>query len=48
VTDIAVIEAIGAGTLPLAEALQGGLLRLYGPATDVAAVASWLGGPAGG
>lgn len=48
VTDIAVIEAIGAGTLTLAEALQDGLLRLYGPATDVAAVAGWLGGPAGG
>jgi hypothetical protein len=48
VTDIAVIEAIGTGTLTLTEALQGGLLRLYGPAADVAAVTGWFAGRAGG
>jgi hypothetical protein len=48
VTDIAVIEAVGAGTLTLPEALQGGLMRLYGPATEVAAVTGWLAGRAGG
>jgi hypothetical protein len=47
VTDVAVIEAVGTGTLTLAEALQGGLLRLYGPATEVAAVTGWLAGRAG-
>jgi hypothetical protein len=48
VTDIAVIEAVGGGTLTLAEALQGGLMRLYGPATEVAAVTGWFAGRAGG
>jgi hypothetical protein len=48
VTDTAVIEAIGAGTLTLAEALRVGLLRLYGPASEVTAVTGWLAGGSGG
>ena len=48
VTDTAVIEAIGAGTLTLAEALRAGLLRLYGPAPEVTAVTGWLAGGSGG
>ena len=47
VTDVAVIEAVGAGTLTLADALQGGLMRLYGPAVEVAAVKVWLAGVSG-
>ena len=48
VTDVAVIEAVATGTLTLAEALREGLMRLYGPATEVAAVTGWLAGRAGG
>jgi hypothetical protein len=48
VTDTAVIEAVGAGTLTLAEALQDGLLRLYGTASEVEAVQRWLAGGSGG
>jgi hypothetical protein len=48
VTDVAVIEAIGSGTLTLAEALQTGLMRLYGSAAEVAAVTGWLAGGSGG
>lgn len=48
VTDMAVIEAIGAGTVSLADALASDLMRLYGPAADVAAVQDWLGGRAPG
>lgn len=44
VTDVAVIEAVGAGTLTLADALEGGLMRLYGTAAEVAAVKGWLTG----
>jgi hypothetical protein len=48
VTDTAVIEAVGAGTLTLAEALQDGLLRLYGTASEVEAVQRWLAGGSDG
>ena len=47
VTDIAVIEAVGTGALPLADALARGLVRLYGPPDDVAAVRGWLAGARG-
>jgi hypothetical protein len=42
VTDLAVIEAVATGALPLADALARGLLRLYGPPADVATVRVWL------
>jgi hypothetical protein len=42
VTDIAVVEAIAAGSLTFDEALSLGVLRLYGPAADVAAARGWL------
>ena len=42
VTDIAVIEAIAGGSLGFAEAIDLGVVRLYGPAQDVAVARSWL------
>jgi len=42
VTDLAVLDAIAKGTLTLNEALSAGLMRLYGPAADVAAARTWL------
>jgi hypothetical protein len=42
VTDLAVIEAVATGALPVADALARGLLRLYGPPADVATVRGWL------
>ena len=42
VTDIAVVEAIAAGSLTFEEALSLGVMRLYGPAADAAAVRGWL------
>jgi hypothetical protein len=48
VTDVAVIEAIGSGTLTLAEALHTSLMRLYGSAAEVTAVTGWLAGGSGG
>jgi hypothetical protein len=42
VTDIAVVEAIAGGSLGFAEAIDLGVVRLYGPAQDVAAARSWL------
>jgi len=42
VTDIAVIEAIAGGSLGFAEAINLGVVRLYGPAQDVAVARSWL------
>lgn len=48
VTDLAVIEAIGSGSVSIAEALSAGLVRLYGAAAEVAAAQDWLGGRAPG
>jgi hypothetical protein len=48
VTDIAVVEAIAAGSLAFDEALSFGVMRLYGPAADVAAARDWLTGRARG
>ena len=42
VTDIAVVEAIAGGSLGFAEAIDLGVVRLYGPAQDVAVARSWL------
>ena len=42
VTDIAVVEAIAGGNLGFAEAIDLGVVRLYGPAQDVAAARNWL------
>ena len=42
VTDIAVVEAIAGGSLGFAEAIDLGVVRLYGSARDVAAARSWL------
>ena len=42
VTDLAVIEAVATGALPVADALARGLLRLYGQPADVATVRGWL------
>ena len=42
VTDIAVVEAIAAGSVTFEEALSLGVMRLYGPAADVAAARGWL------
>ena len=42
VTDIAVVEAIVQGELRLADAIDRGVIRLYGPAIDVAAARSWF------
>jgi hypothetical protein len=42
VTDIAVVEAIAEGSLRLTEAIDRGVMRLYGPAVDVAAARSWF------
>ena len=42
VTDIAVVEAIAGGSLGFAEAIELGVVRLYGPAQDVAAARTWL------
>jgi hypothetical protein len=42
VTDIAVVEAIAGGSLGFAEAIDLGVVRLYGPAQDVAAARNWL------
>jgi hypothetical protein len=48
VTDIAAIEAIAGGTLSFTEALDLGVVRLYGPPADVAATRHWLTGRARG
>jgi hypothetical protein len=48
VTDIAAIEAIAGGTLSFSEALDLGVVRLYGPPADVAATRHWLTGRARG
>jgi hypothetical protein len=42
VTEIAVVEAIAAGSLTFEEALSLGVMRLYGPAADVIAARGWL------
>jgi len=42
VTDIAVVEAIAGGSLGFAEAIELGVVRLYGPAQAVAAARNWL------
>jgi len=42
VTDIAVVEAIAGGRLGFEEAIELGVVRLYGPAQDVAAARRWL------
>jgi hypothetical protein len=42
VTDIAVVEAIAAGSLGFDEALTRGLMRLYGPSSEVASARDWL------
>lgn len=42
VTDIAVVEAIAAGSLGFDEALSRGLMRLYGPSAEVASAREWL------
>jgi hypothetical protein len=42
VTDLAAVEALAAGTIGFDEALQRGLLRLYGPAHAVDAGRAWL------
>jgi len=42
VTDVAVVEAIAGGGLGFAEAIDLGVVRLYGPAQDVAAARAWL------
>lgn len=42
VTDVAVVEAIAAGSLTFEEALSLGVMRLYGPAADVIAARGWL------
>jgi hypothetical protein len=48
VTDIAAIEAIAGGTLSFSEALDLGVVRLYGPPADVAATRHRLTGRARG
>ena len=42
VTDLAAIEAIVNGDLGFAEAFDLGVMRLYGPATDIVATRTWL------
>ena len=42
VTDIAVVEAIAAGSLGFDQALKRGLMRLYGPSAEVASARDWL------
>jgi hypothetical protein len=42
VTDLAAIEAVAAGSLGVREALDLGVMRLYGPPADVAAARDWL------
>jgi hypothetical protein len=42
VTDLAVVEAIAGGGLDFAEAIEMGVVRLYGPAKDVVAARNWL------
>jgi hypothetical protein len=44
VTESAAAEALSSGALGVDEALQLGLLRLYGPATDANAALHWLRG----
>ena len=48
VTDVAVIEAIAAGGIGVAQAMELGTLRLYGRAGDVAAARAWLVGRGNG
>lgn len=48
VTDLAVIEAVANASVGLDEAIAAGWMRLYGSASDVAAVRAWLAGPARG
>ncbi len=48
VTDIAAIEAIAGGALSFGEALDLGVVRLYGRPADVAATRHWLTGRARG
>jgi len=48
VTDLAALEAIADGSLGFSEALDLGVLRLYGTAGDVAQARRWLGGIAPG
>ena len=42
VIDFAVIESIAGGKLSFDDALGLGVMRLYGPAVDVAAARNWL------
>jgi hypothetical protein len=42
VTDLPVLEAIAAGSLGFGDAMASGLMRLYGPAAEVAAARGWL------
>ena len=42
VTELAVIESIAGGKLSFDDALGLGVMRLYGPAVDVAAARTWL------
>lgn len=42
VTDTPVIEAIASGSLGFERALEIGVVRLYGPASRVASLQSWL------
>ena len=42
VTDLAAVEAIVGGSLGFAEAVDLGVVRLYGPPEDVAATRTWL------
>ena len=42
VTDIAVVEAMAGGSLGFGEAIELGVVRLYGPAQAVAAARNWL------
>lgn len=42
VTDLAVIEAIADGALDVPAAIRRGLLRLYGPESEVASTNAWL------
>jgi hypothetical protein len=42
VTDLAVVEAVALGSLTFGDALALGVMRLYGPAADVALARGWL------
>lgn len=42
VTDLPVVEAIALGSLTFGDALSLGVMRLYGPAADVALARGWL------